>query len=565
MKFRRSLRSDIIIINSVVVAIILFMQFFYFAYLSDMMTKQKQNNVDGLVSQVNSEIEDCISISKAMQRFILSDTNVRDFVKSSDTAEREKYWSEFLRSVRDESSIYVDTLSVIVQDSEGELYYALNEPGQNEKDKILNLIPDTNENFDKDGTVFYNVDNSSYKKIYTCIYAPITLYNTKIVGMDIVGRIIVINRFNVREIAYENGFFSGIKIELIPTESINSAVADIDFMAGDNHISSERDIYTTSWKIRAEANEEIIKDDLGLNYQKSIVIAEIIIIAIAIFIMMLVLNKSIAKPAENILKFLNNYRLNGGGQRLNRFRASEFDSIALHINRMLIKNEKMTRDIVRNQQKLYEKEISENEAMLYALQSQINPHFLYNTLDCMASIAIANGQDDIYKITMGLADILRYSLVDDIDVTLEDEIAIIEKYLAIQQIRFRDRVEVDLDIDDEIWEVGMVRMSLQPIVENIFKYAMDKENTLITINGYREGNRVKISIRDNGKGMSDDDYKELMQRLAGESEMYSKKGKNGLVNINKRLKFKYGNEYGLTINQQESEFMEVVVVIPFNE
>ncbi len=567
MKTRRSLRKDIVIINSVVVAVILIMQFFHFAYLSGLMQKQKQNDVNNLLVQIDNRIEDCINNSKSMQNIAVSNNLIKDFLLAENSEEKDNYFTQLQKLVQEGNKTIPGTFNVIITDNAGINYYLLNEPTMQEKFEAFKLIPSEKNTKYEEDVQFFSVSNNPYEHIYVCSYAPVNIYNTGKVGMDVIGRITVINRFNTRQILYENGFFRGTRLCFESMESEDKIDVKLDFEESRNPILAQKHIRCTMWTVIAEVDSDAIRETDGINRQIIIIMLEIIIVALSMLVMILLLNKSIAKPAENISRFLDKYTLNGGGQRLGDMNTIEFNSISQHINLMLENMETMTRNIVANQQRLYEMEISENKAMIYALQSQINPHFLYNTLDCMASIALSCDQQDIYNITMGMSEILRYSLVEDIDVCIEDEIAITEKYLSIQKIRFRNNVNVDIDIEDEVWQVSIIRMCLQPIVENIFKYGMnpDTGNCEITIRGYCEDNNVKISIRDSGYGMDTEDYEELISKLSSDSGMYSSTGKNGLININRRLKFKYGNDYGLTINQKTGEFMEVIVTVPFNE
>ena len=544
------------------VAVILVMQFLYFAYLSDMVANQNREYVENLIVRIDNRIEEQINAARYMQNDIQKDSNIKSFLREKDELAKEDIIKEVKRDIKNLESSQRESLSAVIIENDGSIHSIFNETSDKEIEKILrNKTQESQEN--NEYIRLFSIDNDPYNRLYICIYRPIKLYNTKVVGLDCIGTSVVMAKMNMQKEALENNYAGGLRFLLTSIEEGDSTIKfEIDFEEDKKFLSAKKQITGTTWMIKADA---ALNTNSDLNRQQTVIIAEVIIIVLLMFIMQRLLYKNIAKPAEAILKFLGQYSLKGHGQRLEHLKSAEFDEISMHINEMLDNLENMTRNIVATQQKLYETEISENKAVIYALQSQINPHFLYNTLDCMGAMALLSNQDNIYNMCMGISDILRYSIQKDTGVTLEDEIAITEEYISIQQIRFNNGFDVEIDIEDELWGVKIPRMCIQPVVENSFKHGMmDSEyEWMIRIHGRCENDVVRISVKDNGGGMEHKKYMLLVNQLNNNFGNYLNSDEKGLINIDKRIKLTYGEEYGITINQEQGKFMEVTINLPF--
>jgi two-component system sensor histidine kinase YesM len=217
------------------------------------------------------------------------------------------------------------------------------------------------------------------------------------------------------------------------------------------------------------------------------------------------------------------------------------------------------------------------EVALYALQSQINPHFLYNTLDTIRNYALKYGVSEVAEMTQSMASIFRYSISHPGEVaTLADEVNNVKAYLKIQWYRFTDRFKFVWDIDeenDEIMKYSLPVLTLQPLVENAIQHGLENniENGIITIKATTTKSKLIISIEDNGMGISSDNLHLIREKIAKDlytSEGSSKKifsGKKSgvsLMNINQRLKLYFGGEGGLSINSIEGFGTSVEIEVP---
>jgi two-component system sensor histidine kinase YesM len=212
-------------------------------------------------------------------------------------------------------------------------------------------------------------------------------------------------------------------------------------------------------------------------------------------------------------------------------------------------------------------ELAKKQAELASLQSQINPHFLYNTLECVRSIGLANRVMEIVEIATSMAKIFRYSIKEDHFVQIKNEIDCIQDYLRIMSIRFMDKFSEQISIDESVLKMKIPRMILQPIVENAIYHGLERKSGkgTLTIKGWvTDEHVVRFEISDNGKGIHADELHKLRHRLkAADINQSFPSGKGlGLINIHRRIKLAFGEQYGIEIISSENEGTQVSLQIP---
>lgn len=203
------------------------------------------------------------------------------------------------------------------------------------------------------------------------------------------------------------------------------------------------------------------------------------------------------------------------------------------------------------------------EAQLNNLQSQINPHFLYNTLDNINQLAMIHEVEEISTLSVGLAKLFRYNTGNsEKETTIEKELEIIEEYINIMKIRVSYLV-FDIQIkDNDLLQSAILKFTLQPIVENIFKHGYSyKESISINIAIYRKKNDVVIDIYNNSE------YKDIAQiaMLNEKINEENHEGSIGLKNVNRRLKIKYGEAYGVTVLVNEQKYFVSRILLPYKK
>lgn len=201
-------------------------------------------------------------------------------------------------------------------------------------------------------------------------------------------------------------------------------------------------------------------------------------------------------------------------------------------------------------------EIMKKEAEFKALQSQINPHFLYNTLETIRGQALYLGATDVANTTKALADMFRYNISKKgTMIKLDDELANIDSFIQIEKIRFGDRFEIVKKVDDDVRNIRIPKLIIQPVIENALKHGLEEklEKGMVLIRAFRTKNEMSIVVKDNGVGMPSERLHMINNALAEKQEIVrSDSSSIGLTNINARLKLIYGNQFGVTITSAQN-------------
>lgn len=232
---------------------------------------------------------------------------------------------------------------------------------------------------------------------------------------------------------------------------------------------------------------------------------------------------------------------------------------------------KIYREQHKNVEREYRSELLRQEAQLMALQSQMNPHFLFNTLECIRGYAVMHKITDVANMTEALAKMSRRMTASSSKiVALKQEIQLVENYMTIQRFRFRNKFTLNTKIDDKtLYDHYVLNLLLQPIVENAVVHGVKgkKGEFAIHINAYKTEKRLIIRIQDNGCGISAVKLAKLNQKLNRKNMLEQIKESNdqigiALPNINQRIKLYMGEEYGLHIMSTEAVGTTVEIILP---
>lgn len=204
------------------------------------------------------------------------------------------------------------------------------------------------------------------------------------------------------------------------------------------------------------------------------------------------------------------------------------------------------------------------------LQNQINPHFLYNTLDSIRGRALMDGQAEIARMTEILARFFRYCIGNSDDlVKVREELDHIRDYYYIQKYRFEDRFEIVFEVEDEeLYELYLPKMTIQPLVENAMIHGLEKieKKGLIRLRLFKTQKKLVILISDNGSGMKQEKLLDLNERLqSGTYDVGRKRGAhNGIAlsNVNMRLKITFGDASGIRYHSMEGEGTDAMITLP---
>lgn len=212
-------------------------------------------------------------------------------------------------------------------------------------------------------------------------------------------------------------------------------------------------------------------------------------------------------------------------------------------------------------EKSYMAEIAQKNAEVSALQSQINPHFLYNTLESIRMKAISNGDKEVGKMLYGLAVIFRSQIKDENHITLARELHYCKKYLELFEFRYQNKFDFAVDCDDEYMQVSVIKFIVQPIIENYFVHGIRLEDSdnYLKISVQKDGDDMVILVEDNGSGMTD------VEIIAKNLELQEKTTSNksiGIRNVQLRMAAEYGSGYGLYLRRAPERGLIVELRFP---
>lgn len=268
------------------------------------------------------------------------------------------------------------------------------------------------------------------------------------------------------------------------------------------------------------------------------------------------ISSGLTRPLELLMNTIQKIG-NGNVQlRAKIVKEDEIGELAQQFNEMLDQMEEL-------KQKEYQTKQLLNRAEYKALQAQVNPHFLYNTLDTMASIAEIRNCPEVSHMSQSLALIFRYSLnMKDPFSTVENEIAHLKNYIYVMDMRMHDNIQYTFDVDEMTLKSKLPRLSLQPIVENAINHGLRNKRgkKKIGIQIKRKQMDLVICIEDNGIGMDTSAINESLRK--NELDFVEKGNSIGLHNINARLKMLYGNQYGMHLESMLGEGTKVFMILP---
>ena len=213
--------------------------------------------------------------------------------------------------------------------------------------------------------------------------------------------------------------------------------------------------------------------------------------------------------------------------------------------------------------KVKEDERKMRKADLRLLQEQIQPHFLYNTLDTIVWLIESNEPDEAVTMVVTLSDFFREILSKGKEfISIKEEEKHISSYLQIQEMRYRDILEYDIQLDQVIYKYQILKLTLQPVVENALYHGIKYKRAkgCIHIHGEKEGDIIRLTVRDDGVGMDEEELEQLCQQIEKPCQE-TEKG-FGLANVNERIHMYFGPEYGMKIQSQKGKGTTVEIVIP---
>ena len=323
---------------------------------------------------------------------------------------------------------------------------------------------------------------------------------------------------------------------------------------GEKRLVTVKTISYTGWKLISVVPMKSFS--MGMTGMRNLVVLLVALTVLAVVILNQMVSARISKPLRRLNDSVKEWEAGNMNPDIYIGGSMEVEHLGKTLRSTVAQIRQLMDDIVVEQE---EKRKSE----LDALQSQINPHFLYNTLDSIVWMITGERYDDAVFMITQLASLFRISLSKGKTVIkIEDEVKHARNYMNIQKIRYKNSFEVDFQIEEDLLDGCIVKLVLQPLRENAIYYGMefmDGEGE-IHVRGYRKDKDVYLEVEDNGLGMPEEEAAEL---LNGKERPHKHGSGVGLVNVHSRLKLRFGEAYGLVIHSCPDEGMMVQIHIPY--
>ena len=270
---------------------------------------------------------------------------------------------------------------------------------------------------------------------------------------------------------------------------------------------------------------------------------------------------SISNPIRELRQMTASIAEGNLNVRVENKNMDEITSLGISFNTMAEKVKELLENSIKEQEIL-------KKAELKTLQAQIHPHFLYNTLDTIVWMAEANKSEQVIEIVRALSSFFRITLSKGRDwISIKDEVEHVRSYLIIQKIRYRDILDFRIEVDENILDYKILKLTLQPVVENALYHGIKNRRSggTIVIKGSKsEDGYLVFEIIDNGIGMTEEILTQLQSELDNDSIDHTVKESGfGLNNVHKRIKLYYGKDYGICLNSEYNKGTNISLCFPF--
>jgi two-component system sensor histidine kinase YesM len=279
------------------------------------------------------------------------------------------------------------------------------------------------------------------------------------------------------------------------------------------------------------------------------------------FIVSFMLSRTITRPILQIAKTMKEIRLGHLHVRIDNNSLDEIGLLGEGLNSLMNRIEKL---IVEN----YEEQKTKAEIEFKLLQSQVKPHFLYNTIETVISFIKLNMKEEAITASRYLATFYRISLSKGNDIIIiSDEVQLTVSYLEIQKLRYMEYMNFTIDFDEDIMHYSIPKLTMQPLVENAIYHGLKQksEQGILSIKGYKKERYIMIEIYDDGVGMSADEIKKVLKLPKNLPTKLTKQTDFGVGSVNNRIKLLYGDEYGLDIESEVGSYTKVMIKLPLSD
>ncbi len=572
----------VIVYAFIVITVIINLSFYV---LAETISKNSYIEIESQIDQITKAVNEKVNLYNKLLAFMAFNSVVQEYVTDTDDVnfiDLSRQVDNFFNNAKIFSD---DILDVIISGKNGNTYgfsrYI------REKDNLLYKVITKSENYQY--SPIMNIVYNGVEK--QCFVVSTDIYSiTKNTASRIIGKIsIVVDAKSMGIRNYENAGNSTSQIFMLDKNgdiySYTTDTAEIsqqliksyanyerhsfkENINGTNYIIINSNNIMNGSKIVCLINEKEVLKDVAKS-RNTATICSLICVIIFLFPLTSIIKK-IVNPIRKLASFMNEVSeddIRGLNRKIELQGCKEIVLLAEEFNEMNNRVMTLTTRLINKDKEILMGEIAKKEAQLAFLQSQINPHFLYNTFDSIKGLAALHGVNQIRKMTDDLSEIFRYSVKKDEYVFLYEEISIVQHYIDIQQIRFGDRFIVDYIINEDTKNIIIPKMILQPIIENAFIHGLEGRLTdgKLIIEASKNESFLFIKVEDNGEGLPENILNQITSTLNQNNYSVSNKRHIGISNVHERIKLIHGEKSGIRIKSKIGEGTTVIITLQIND
>lgn len=538
------------------------MSTFQYYYSSSLVEKQTKEYLQDVVDWTYIKADDFVGELEDITFSIISNSTIQEILSDleKDTRRFEKY--KKMQSLKDHLSSYallkdyISNISIVTEDGASYSY--------NKNRSTSDIKVDREKVYEANGRTVWGITNkdqqefvvsrkiNSLKSSRSLGYVSVTVQEHAV--NDLLnsfkkmdgGTIYLLDRANhvvsteEKDLLGETIQYSGRKNEL----HIDSETGDFAYYTSEN--------ISNGWKVAAAISTGYFRENVENLRNVFYILA--FISALVVAALAIKLSKSVTRPLVALSGQMKRFGQGDFQARYDISTNDEFGMVGDTFNQMVASIQDL-------QNEVYEQQLLKQKAELESLQMQINPHFLYNTLETVNWMARMKGISEVGDIVSSLGNLMRFALGPDTYITLEKEVCNLRDYIKIQEYRYGDRLKASVEIPEELMAYRIPKLLIQPILENAIVHGVEDKvgDAEVAVTGEMAENTLFIYVRDNGIGMS----LEIIHRIFKDDKTVEKsKGTSiGLRNVHRRLKMHYGDEYGIRINSRMGEGTEVILTL----
>ncbi len=414
--------------------------------------------------------------------------------------------------------------------------------------------------------IFY-FDNNG--KPYYAIYYPIYDLNSEKYNDRIGMTVVLMDTDNFTELLSDGQITEHTQIYLLDKKNAVVAGCGIsekdtlsDILQKEDYYMESSELRQTQWKLQVRIPDEELVGHTGELKAFSMIAYGFLIVILGFLVAFCYSN--VIRPISRLDAFIKR-NARHPEERMEPLKDNEIGKLADNLNLMLDEREVLNKQIQDSKEKLFQTELSGKQMEILAYRNQINPHFLYNTFECIRAMALFYEMDEIADITSNLSEVFRYAVKGDNQVTVEEELSYIEKYAKIIEFRFAGRITIKISVPKELRQVKIIKLMLQPLVENAVFHGLepkvDPGQVTVTVTETDEYS-FKIEVADNGCGIADQSLQEIRKTIKEGTNIGEAKKNIGLTNIYQRLRLYYGESASFEIDSTQGAGTKITIILP---